>query len=370
MTASRSPATIRILMTLDAVGGVWRYAMDLAAALKPAGFEFVFVGLGPQPSAGQRQEAAALGGLRWIEEPLDWMVPDEAELCHVGPQLERIARQDQADVLHLNLPSQAAGLATGRPVLVMSHSCVATWFAGVRAQEVPTDWQWHKATNRRGFDRADLVLAPSRSHATMLEQAYGTINGLRVVYNASRTEDRLDKKDDLVFAAGRWWDEGKNGGVLDQAAEAIGWPVVMAGATRGPNGQQLNIRSADHRGELARDEVMALMARAPIFVSPSVYEPFGLAPLEAARAHAALVLADIPTYRELWDDAALFFDPRDSRSLSDAVNRLIEDPSLRQELAARAAERSRRYDPASQTRAMAGLYAGLLQRNSTLSAAE
>ena len=38
----------------------------------------------------------------------------------------------------------------------------------------------------------------------------------------------------------------------------------------------------------------------------ALYEPFGLAVLEAAQAGCALVLSDIPTFRELWDGAALF----------------------------------------------------------------
>ncbi|RWX75198.1 glycosyltransferase [Neorhizobium lilium] len=357
-------------MTIDAVGGVWRYAMDLAAALRPLGFEFMFAGLGPQPSEEQRQEASALGPLLWLDLSLDWMVKEERDLAEVGPRIAEVARAEKVDILHLNLPSQAALLDTDLPVVVMSHSCVVTWFAGVRGEEVPADWVWHRGINRRGLDRADLVLAPSRSHAAMLEEAYGTIGNLHVVHNASRTETSRPIKNDFIVAAGRWWDDGKNGRVLDKAAGAITWPVVMAGSNRGPDRQFLPIRHADHRGELAHDEVMALMRRSSIFVSPSLYEPFGLAALEAARVHNALVLADIPTYRELWADAALFADPQDSAAFTAAVNQLIDDTKLRAQMAAKAAERSRRYDLASQAKAMSGLYAGLLRRNSTLSAAE
>ena len=57
------------------------------------------------------------------------------------------------------------------------------------------------------------------------------------------------------------------------------------------------------------------MARAAIFVSSSVYEPFGLAVLEAAGSGAALVLSDIPTFRELWDEAALFAPPGDAAGI-------------------------------------------------------
>jgi glycosyltransferase involved in cell wall biosynthesis len=370
MTVTNRSAPARMLMTVDAVGGVWRYAMDLAASLRPRGIEFLFVGLGPQPSDRQQREAAELGHLRWLDAPLDWMVKSEDELSRVGPQIADLARAEAVDLLHLNLPSQAAGIDTDLPVIAMSHSCVVTWFAGVRGEAVPSDWLWHHAINRRGLSRADLALTPSRSHARMLEDAYGAIDRLHVVYNASRSEETSDRKDALVCAAARWWDDGKNGRVLDEAAASTAWPVVMAGPRTGPDGQSLPIRHAEHFGELPHADVMALMRRSSVFVSPSIYEPFGLAALEAARAHNALVLADIPTYRELWDGAALFADPRDAKALGSAINSLCRDDDLRTHLADKAAERSRRFGLPSQAEAMAGLYAGLLQRNLTLSAAE
>ncbi|CAN7624611.1 glycosyltransferase family 4 protein [Neorhizobium sp. LjRoot104] len=357
-------------MTIDAVGGVWRYGMDLAASLRPRGFEFLFVGLGPKPSDRQQREAAELGHLRWLDAPLDWMVENEDELSRVGPQIADLARAEAVDLLHLNLPSQAAAIDTDIPVIVMSHSCVVTWFAGVRGEAVPMDWQWHHAINRCGLNRADLALAPSRSHARTLEETYGAIDRLHVVYNASRSEETAEPKDAIVCAAARWWDDGKNGGVLDEAAAFTAWPIMMAGPNTGPDGETVPIRYAERLGELPHADVMALMRRSSVFVSPSVYEPFGLAALEAARAHNALVLADIPTYRELWDGAALFTDPRDAKALAAAVDCLCGDDDLRTQLADKASERSRRFDLRSQAEAMAGLYGGLLRRTLTFSAAE
>ena len=367
MTALKRP---RILITVDAVGGVWRYAMDLAAALEPHGFCSVFAGLGPRPSEAQRKEAVAVGELHWLDAPLDWMVQSEAALDRVGIKILDLAVTQGVDLLHLNLPSQAALIQTNLPVVVMSHSCVVTWFEGVRREDPPPGWRWHKAINRRGLDRADLVLAPSGSHAAMLDDAYGAIDNIHVVYNASSTEASCGEKDDMVVAAARWWDDGKNGHVLDEAAHAISWPVFMVGSNSGPDGQYLPIRHAEHRGELAHHEVMALMRRSSIFVSPSVYEPFGLAALEAARSHAALVLADIPTYRELWPEAALFADPHDSAAIAAAVNCLIGSPGLRMQLAGRALQRSRYFSLSSQAKAMAAFYSGLLHRTTTFSIAE
>src|SRR5690606_30232548 len=70
----------RILMTLDAVGGVWRYARDLAAELAPLGTEVVFAGFGPAPRDDQKDEAEALGHLIWLGDQLDWTVACEAQL--------------------------------------------------------------------------------------------------------------------------------------------------------------------------------------------------------------------------------------------------------------------------------------------------
>jgi glycosyltransferase involved in cell wall biosynthesis len=61
---------------------------------------------------------------------------------------------------------------------------------------------------------------------------------------------------------------------------------------------------------LSAREVAERLAERPVFVSASRYEPFGLAVLEAARAGCALLLSDIPTFRELWAGAAAFVRPR------------------------------------------------------------
>jgi hypothetical protein len=65
----------RILMTLDAVGGVWRYALGLASGLAERDCAVSFVGQGPQPSAAARAEIEAIPGARlfWLDEPLDWL---------------------------------------------------------------------------------------------------------------------------------------------------------------------------------------------------------------------------------------------------------------------------------------------------------
>jgi glycosyltransferase involved in cell wall biosynthesis len=360
----------RMLMTVDAVGGVWRYAMDLAKGLRAKGVETIFAVFGPPPSSSQRHEAEAIGKLIWAEAPLDWMVEKADHLRGVQAIIRDLAEQENVDLLHLNLPSQAAGLQVDVPVAVVSHSCVASWFMGVRSEALPASWHWHLDLNRAGFRRADSVVSPSLSHAALLRKVYGPIDRLSVIPNASRVVAGSGHKQDVVFAAGRWWDEGKNGAVLDAAASSIVWPVVMAGASRGPNGQQITLRHATGREELSHAETMGLMAEAAIVVSPSLYEPFGLAALEAARHGSALVLSDIPTYRELWENAALFADPKNPASFAQAVNCLIDDPVMRERLARRAQALSERFSVEAQSDAFIRLYGRLLSASPISRAAE
>jgi len=68
------------------------------------------------------------------------------------------------------------------------------------------------------------------------------------------------------------------------------------------------------------------------------------------------VLADIPTYREVWGDAALFFPPQDADALADAINGLAANPSRREELGAAARERASHYTLARQAAAMQVVY--------------
>ena len=112
-------------------------------------------------------------------------------------------------------------------------------------------------------------------------------------------------------------------------------------------------------GELPRRELLALMARAGIYVAPAVYEPFGLAVLEAAGAGCALVLSDLPSFRELWSDAALFVDPRDENQLRATLQRLCADFELRRWLQQAAQRRAGRYSLEQMGEAYSDVYATL-----------
>jgi glycosyltransferase involved in cell wall biosynthesis len=356
----------RVLITTDAVGGVWRYALDLAASLGGRNVECLLAGFGPAPDAARVEACARLPNvqLAWLDAPLDWTAQDETALAAAPAQLAALAREWGAELLHLNAPSQAAGLADGFDVVVSSHSCVPTWWECVRGAELPADFAWHRARNLAGFRRAGAAIAPSRAHAAALKRVYGPIPGLRVVCNTTEAQPAVSvERESFVLAAGRWWDEGKGAATLDQAAAAASTPVLAAGPLTGPAGQRATFAHAAALGELSADGVRSLMSRAAIFAAPSRYEPFGLAVLEAATRGCALLLADIPTFRELWQDAAVFADPHDAEAWAGAIARLVRDPRARRSLTVAAVARARKFGPERQLAGVLHGYAAASRRS-------
>src|SRR5690606_667441 len=213
------------------------------------------------------------------------------------------------------------------------------------------------------------VVAPT---AWMLSQLLGSydarFDGL-VINNARRCGDyRPGPATNVVLGAGRLWDEAKNLSALDDAAAELPWPVEVAGEVNNPHGQQVEARHVELLGALAPAELRWRMARTSIFAHPARYEPFGLAPLEAALSGCALVLGDINSLREVWGDAATFVAPEDSEGLASAINQLIEDPERRATMAARAQNRARRYSVARMIAAYHDIYLEVAGGDRTLSA--
>ena len=92
----------------------------------------------------------------------------------------------------------------------------------------------------------------------------------------------------------------------------------------------------------APDETLrTLYDRAALLVCPSHYEGFGLPLVEAMSAATPLVCSDIPVFREVAADAALFVPPDDAAGWARAVGEVLSDPQRARDLAARGAARAR-----------------------------
>jgi glycosyltransferase involved in cell wall biosynthesis len=88
------------------------------------------------------------------------------------------------------------------------------------------------------------------------------------------------------------------------------------------------------------DDTLAVLYRlAKVFVFPSLYEGFGLPPLEAMAAGVPVVTSNVSSLPEVVGDAALLIDPLDASAIADAMARVLRDPELSADLVRRGLER-------------------------------
>ncbi len=319
---------MRVLMTADAVGGVWTYSLTLARALRQREVECALAVMGPPPESLPRDIRVHHAPYR-----LEWMPDPWPDVDAAGDWLLTLARREQPDVVHLNGYSHAA-IDFGVPKILVAHSCVCSWWRAVHRQPAPPEWSEYRRRVRAGLDGADLVIAPTAAMRDALIEEHGPVAQTAVIPNASEPVAPLTDhgRHPFVFAAARFGDESKNLPLLESLRRRIPWPVVLAGSPR----------------LLPHSEVLRFMSQAAIFCHPALYEPFGLAPLEAALSGCALLLSDIPSLRELWSGAAIFFDPRSVESAASALNQLISSDHLRRDLAQAAGVRARRFGSSAQ----------------------
>jgi glycogen(starch) synthase len=135
----------RVLMTADAVGGVWTYAVTLASSLCAAGTAVRLALMGPPPSPDQRAEAAAVSGLSLVEGrfALEWQPEPWADVARAAAWLRAQAAAFRPGVVHLNGYVHAA-LPWGCPVVVVGHSDVLSWWEAVRGEPAPREWATYR----------------------------------------------------------------------------------------------------------------------------------------------------------------------------------------------------------------------------------
>jgi glycosyltransferase involved in cell wall biosynthesis len=361
----KSASGMRLMMTTDAVGGVWIFSVTLARALSEAGVEVHLVSIGPKPDGGQRDMLKGHRGISLIETDLmlEWQDPAGADLVKAAAVLGALADRLAPDLIHFNGFRDAA-LGWNVPTIVVAHSCVNSWAAACHQSEAfgGSEWSTYTANMLEGLLSASAWVAPTHSFCEVIGRSIGSPEkGIAIWNGAERVRRHAKSKQPVILSAGRLWDKAKNLSVLSSAAGAIDWPIRIAGSLRADYGVgAVPIDGCECLGAISHDELMREMEAASIFVSPALYEPFGLSVLEAARAGCALLLSDIPTFRELWEGAAIFFDPRDASDLTQSLQSLRSDKVLRARLQRAATDRAERYPLRNTASRYLTLYQSLL----------
>ncbi len=345
---------MHVLITSDTVGGVWTYTQELVTGLVHGGHRITLVSFGKLPLPHQTAWMQTLRGVdyRPTEYRLEWMEVAERDIEESRRYLELLVREVQPDVLHLSQYCYG-NISVQIPKVVIAHSDVVSWWVAVHGKE-PDDTPWTRSYREMvtsGLRAADVVVAPSQWMLDQVSKYYLVPDIRRVVYNGrtSASFDPNQSKDDFVLSVGRLWDPAKQVSLLldprllnlgDPARTCIiGWQQEPGRA--GINGVANVPDNVQLLGAKSQAELRALYARAAIYVATSRYEPFGLAPLEAALSRCALVLNDNPVFHELWGEAGCYFKKDDPEDMARAIAELRRFPDLRREYSERAYEVAR-----------------------------
>ena len=357
---------MRILMTADTVGGVWTYALELTRALQPYDVEVLLAIMGPSLNTSQQNDARSLSNLSLFKSnyKLEWMPECWPDVKRAGEWLLHLENRLQPDLIHLNGYAHA-NLPWKNPTLIAGHSCVFSWWQAVRGDTPPDEWRRYKTEVQNGLHAADVVVTPSAAMLHALKTHYGPVSNARVIHNGRNPEHFKSRtKRNFILSAGRLWDEAKNIERVAEIASELPWPVLVAGQFQHPDQPACHsfvARECRWLGSLSEARLRRWFTAASIYALPALYEPFGYTPLEAALSGCALVLGDIASLREIWNDAAVFVDPNDSNALKHELLDLISNPERREEMSQRAHARALEFTSARMAQNYFALYEELIQ---------
>lgn len=353
---------MHILITTDTLGGIWSFTRELVAGLYHRGHRVTLVSFGRYPD---REMTGWLppSRVRLIPTPfpLEWMQDAEAEVEAAREWLVEVAAETCPDVIHAN-QFAFASLPLAIPVVLTAHSDIFSWWRAVYQDRPPATQfhRWYQETVQRGLQGAALVVAPSGSARDDLRLSFGFDGPCEVIYNG-RSPALLNPyvpKESFALSVGRLWDSGKQSLLL--CRPDLGMETILVGPTEHPvvkNAPLPRMAGLNLPGRLSDIRVRQLFSFARLYVGTSRYEPFGLAPLEGALSRCALLLNDIPSFREIWGDAAIYFRTNDGDDLAGWTTRLAGDAELCRNFGAAAWRRAReRYTAARMVQEYADLY--------------
>ncbi len=361
---------MHILVTADAVGGVWTYTRELVLGLLQHGHQVTLVSFGPAPSVSQtswtKHERLAFCSTSF---PLEWMQNADAGVRESVEFLEQLVLDRQPDLLHSNQFCYGR-LKCAIPKVVVAHSDVLSWWEGVHGGTPPAS-QWlhgYKNLVSDGLQSCDTVVAPSQWMLHKMREHYGDSFDGRVIHNGRSTSGFTPTvpKSDYILSVGRIWDEAKQIRLL--LSKNLRVPVKIAGSLQHPeHGSFFSYEQSESNfefcGEQNEAELCSLYSNCAAYVATSRYEPFGLALVEAALSGCALILNDIPSFRELWGDAAFYFRRNDPESMAEAILTLSQNSSAREAFASRALQcANARFNASRMVSQYEELYRNLIER--------
>jgi glycosyltransferase involved in cell wall biosynthesis len=324
--------------------GTGEYSRRLFEGLGGLGRDLTVLRLGP----AERLRLRGNLGKLWFEQVEIW----------------RLARQAQVDLVHV--PYFGPPWFRLRPLVVTVHDLLMLALPDYRPSLAFRVYIWAAV---RSLPRADRVIADSgwtrkdilRLTAVPPDRVEVVPLGVDPDFGAGLTPERVDAvrrrygldRPYVLYLGG--FDRRKQVDRLVRLFRLVPEPWLLAVGGRLPKPGRIFpdiLRAVEDAGTGGRvrflgpvpdEDKPALYAGADLFIYPSVYEGFGLPPLEAMACGTPVVCSNRTSLPEVVGDAALLVDPEDDENLLTGILKLLVDADLRAELGARGRRRARQF---------------------------
>lgn len=305
------------------LGGSETYVRELLASLADVGEHEYRVILPPvAPDAAGSLPSTVAKGYRAARTTPERLVAMTLAAVRPGPLRQSLAG---ADAVHfpLTIELPRTSLPTAVTLHDVQHLEVPELFS--RAERAFRALAWHRSARR-----ADVVIAISEFVRERAVERLGLDPArVRVVpqgVDHSRFVPRDVEREPFLLYPARPW-RHKNHERLFAAFAIVRREqpklrlVLTGGGDFGsvPDG-------VDVRGHVTLDELVSLLQRASALVFPSLYEGFGLPPLEAMACGCPVACSNAAALPETVGDAALLFDPTDEEAIAAAIRDVLDDP--------------------------------------------
>jgi glycosyltransferase involved in cell wall biosynthesis len=302
---------------------------------------------------------------RWLRD--HWVEELPGSIRALYPRWDLLARPPlpatlrAADVLHATNHAAVPPAGDGQGLVVTVHDLAFEYHPSA----FPRAWRtMYRLGLRAAVRRADAIVTPSRNTAEdVLSRTSVDPAKLHVVplaaslpagtLNAEEVLARLKVRAPYVLFVGTL-EPRKNLVRLVRAYRRVaadGFPhaLVLAGPLGWHHESLMRELALQGPGEIAMtgaltpEELDAVYRAADVFVYPSLYEGFGLPVLEAMARGVPTVASSTSSVPEVTGDAAIGFDPRSVRQITEAIESILGDVEMAERLARRGRARSDRF---------------------------
>ena len=228
---------------------------------------------------------------------------------------------------------------------------------------------WHRTIGRLLSRRARIATVSEFSKHELAEVLKLDVATIPIFHNGSehllRISPRLEILEELGLQTRNYFvalgnlTPNKNLALAVEALEQVPdtFLVVVGDVNQRVFGDSLDKRVSDRlifAGRLDDARVRGLLGDSAALIFPSLYEGFGIPPLEAMVNRCPVIASDIPPVREVCGDAALYFDPHRADELAAGMRTILaEGETARQERVRRGNERAANFTWDRSARALA-----------------